>query len=94
MCAGSFALFPFPEVDPDRINVIGALSLSSATLSLVTGGAFKLGYSYTIAAYNTLSETFNGLTEGAIAWQCPSVIRLPIDCEGVNSRTLDQKIHG
>ena len=51
----------------DLIDVNGTLlDLGGASLSLMTSGSYTLGNSYTIATFNSLAGTFNGLSEGAI----------------------------
>ena len=44
----------------------GALNLNSASLSLALSGAFTADNVYTIATFNSLAGTFNGLSEGSI----------------------------
>ncbi|MCB1203857.1 MAG: autotransporter-associated beta strand repeat-containing protein [Verrucomicrobiae bacterium] len=51
----------------DLIGVAsGALNLNSASLSLALSGAFTADNVYTIATFNSLAGTFNGLSEGSI----------------------------
>lgn len=51
----------------DLINVSsGTLNLNSATLGLNTTGAINFGNVYTIATFNSLAGTLNGLSEGAV----------------------------
>ncbi|MCB1203460.1 MAG: autotransporter-associated beta strand repeat-containing protein, partial [Verrucomicrobiae bacterium] len=51
----------------DLIDVSsGTLNLSSASLGLNTTGAINFGNVYTIATFNSLAGTFNGLNEGAV----------------------------
>lgn len=51
----------------DRIDASsGLLDLGNADLNLGFTGVFTAGHTYTIATFNTLSGTFDGLSDGAI----------------------------